>query len=121
MKLFALLTRIIYYRIEETGGKTAGTTDGGTENAAGTDITTGSFAGAVQENERKYQENIDLGRKEVSSAVLRQQAMERATGEKVELGVNPDVLSQAATELAQNYVFFKIPSALVNPKTRVGK
>lgn len=74
-----------------------------------------------QENERKYQENIDLGRKEVSSAVLRQQAMERATGEKVELGVNPDVLSQAATELAQNYVFFKIPSALVNPKTRVGK
>ena len=73
-----------------------------------------------RENERKYQENIDLGRKEVSSAILRQQALERATGEKVELGVNPDVLSEAATELAQNYVFFKIPSALVNPKAKGG-
>lgn len=73
-----------------------------------------------RENERKYQENIDLARKEVSSAILRQQAMERATGEKVELGVNPDVLSEAATELAQNYIFFKIPSALVNPKAKGG-
>lgn len=71
-----------------------------------------------RENERKYQEKIDLGRKEVSSAVLRQQAIERATGEKAELGVNPDVLSEAATELAQNYVFFKIPSALINPKPK---
>ena len=71
-----------------------------------------------RENEREYQEKIALGRKEVSSALLRQQAMERATGEKMELGVNPDVLSQAATELAQNYVFFKIPSALTNPKPK---
>lgn len=74
-----------------------------------------------RENEREYQEKIDLGRKEVSSALLRQQAMERATGEKIELGVNPDVLSQAATELAQNYMFFKIPSALMNPKPKTGK
>ena len=57
----------------------------------------------------------------MSSALLRQQAMERATGEKMELGVNPDVLSEAATELAQNYVFFKIPSALMNPKPKPGK
>lgn len=71
-----------------------------------------------RENEREYQEKIDLGRKEVSSAILRQQAMERATGEKVELDVNTDVLSEAATELAQNYVFFKIPSALMNPKAK---
>ncbi len=71
-----------------------------------------------RENEREYQEKIDLGRKEVSSALLRQQALERATGEQVELGVNPDILSQAATELAQNYVFFKIPSALINPKPK---
>lgn len=74
-----------------------------------------------RENEREYQEKIDIGRKEVSSALLRQQAMERATGEKIELGVNPDVLSQAATELAQNYMFFKIPSALLNPKPKTGK
>ncbi|MCX4321946.1 MAG: hypothetical protein OSJ59_03170 [Lachnospiraceae bacterium] len=74
-----------------------------------------------RENEREYQEKIDLGRKEVSSAILRQQAIERATGEKVELGVNTDVLSEAATELAQNYVFFKIPSALTNPKPKPGK
>ncbi len=74
-----------------------------------------------RENEREYQQKIALGRKDVSSAILRQQAIERATGEKVELGVNPDVLSEAATELAQNYVFFKIPSALTNPKPKVGK
>ena len=193
--LFTPMTRFYAEALQymkNAGGKTAGTTDGGTGNAAGADGAAGSFAGAVQEklaqkeqevfpgssgqqaaetrgesfpmgfrnggkhtdnakkkkqksfwekraerhklymdlatkawykreNERKYQENIDLGRKEVSSAVLRQQAMERATGEKVELGVNPDVLSRAATELSQDYVFFKIPSALVNPKTRVGK
>lgn len=74
-----------------------------------------------RENEREYQQKIALGRKEVSSALLRQQAIERVTGEKVELGVNPDVLSEAATELAQNYVFFKIPSALTNPKPKAGK
>lgn len=74
-----------------------------------------------RENEREYQQKIALGRKEVSSALLRQQAIERATGEKVELGVNPDVLSEAATELAQNYVFFKIPSALTNPRPKAGK
>lgn len=74
-----------------------------------------------RENEREYQEKIDLGRKEVSSALLRQQALERAAGEEVELGVNPDVLSEAATELAQNFVFFKIPSALTNPKPKTGK
>lgn len=71
-----------------------------------------------RENQREYQEKIDLGRKEVSSARLRQQAMERATGEKVALGVNTDVLAEAATELSQNYVFFKIPSALTNPKPK---
>ncbi|MDE6600700.1 MAG: hypothetical protein K2K90_00775 [Lachnospiraceae bacterium] len=73
-----------------------------------------------RENERKYRESIDLGRKEVSSALLRQQAMERATGEKVALGVNPNVLSEAATELAQNYVFFKIPSTPVSAKAMRG-
>ncbi|MDE5940058.1 MAG: hypothetical protein K2H37_13400 [Lachnospiraceae bacterium] len=73
-----------------------------------------------RENERQYQEQIALGRKEVSSAVLRQQAMERATGTKTALGVNPDVLSEAATDLAQSYVFFKIPSARMNPKAKGG-
>lgn len=74
-----------------------------------------------RENQREYQEKIDLGRKEVSSARLRQQAMERATGERVALGVNTDVLAEAATELSQNYVFFKIPSVLTNPKPKTGK
>lgn len=73
------------------------------------------------ESEREYQETINLQRREVSSAKLRQWSLERATGEKVELGVNPDVLSEAATELTQNYVFFKIPSALMNAKPKTSK
>lgn len=74
-----------------------------------------------RENERKYQEQIDFGRKEVSSAILKQQAIERATGEHVELDANPSVLSKAATDFTQDYVFFKIPNALMNPKAKVGK
>ncbi len=74
-----------------------------------------------QENEREYQQKIAIGRKEVSSAILRQQVIERATGEKVDLGVNPDVLTEASTELAGSYVFFKIPSALTNSKPKAGK
>lgn len=71
-----------------------------------------------RENERKFQEKVDFARKDVSSAVLKQQSIERATGEKAELEVNPAVLSEAATEFAQDYVFFKIPSALMNPKVK---
>ena len=74
-----------------------------------------------RENERRFQERIDFGRKEVSSAILKQHAIERATGEHVELDANPSILSEAATESAQEYVFFKIPSALVNPKPKTGK
>ncbi|MCM1234666.1 MAG: hypothetical protein NC489_31575 [Ruminococcus flavefaciens] len=74
-----------------------------------------------RENEREYQEQIAIGRKEVSSAILRQQAMERTTGERVALDVNQDVLSEAATEFAQNYVFFKIPSVLTNAKAAAAK
>ncbi len=74
-----------------------------------------------RENERKFQEQIALSRKEVSSAILKQHAMERATGEHVELDANPSVLSKAATDLAQQYVFFKIPSARINPRPKVGK
>lgn len=74
-----------------------------------------------RENERKFQERLDLGRKEVSTAILKQHAIERATGEHVELDVNPAVLSKAATEYAQDYVFFKIPSARVNPRPKTGK
>lgn len=73
------------------------------------------------ENEQKYREQIDMQRREVSSAMLQQWAMERATGEKQELGVNPSVLSQAAADFAQGYVFFKIPSALINARPRTGK
>lgn len=73
------------------------------------------------ENEQQYREAIDLQRKEVSSALLQQWAMERITGEEEELGVNPSVLSQAATDFAQGYVFFKIPSALMNPRPKTTK
>lgn len=73
------------------------------------------------ESERKYQESIDLHRREVSSARLRQWSLERAMGEKAELGVNPSVLSEAATEFTQGYVFFKIPSARLNAKSRTSK
>lgn len=71
------------------------------------------------ENELKFQEQIAFERKVVSSAILKQQAIARATGEHTRLDANPAVLSQASTKLAQSYVFFKIPSARVN--TRVGK
>lgn len=74
-----------------------------------------------RENERKFQEQIAFGRKEVSSAVLKQHAIERATGEQVELDANPSVLSKAATEFAQDYVFFRIPSARINPRPKTGK
>lgn len=73
------------------------------------------------ENEQQYRETIDIQRKEVSSALLTQWSMEQITGEEVELGVNPCVLSQAATDFAQGYVFFKIPSALINPRTKINK
>lgn len=73
------------------------------------------------ENEQQYRETIDIQRKEVSSALLTQWAMEQITGEEVELGVNPCVLSQAATDFAQGYVFFKIPSTLINPRTKINK
>lgn len=73
------------------------------------------------ENEQHYRETIDIQRKEVSSALLQQWAMERATGEEVELGVNPSILSKAATDYAQGYVFFKIPSALMNPQPKSTK
>lgn len=73
------------------------------------------------ENEQQYRETIDIQRKEVSSALLTQWAMEQITGEEVELGVNPCVLSQAATDFAQGYVFFKIPNALINPRTKINK
>lgn len=69
-----------------------------------------------RENEREFQEHIAFARKEVSSALLRKQSMERAAGGHMELDANPAVLSEAATELAGNYVFFKIPSARVNPR-----
>lgn len=74
-----------------------------------------------RENERRFQEKVAFGRKEVSSAVLKQHAIERATGEHVALDANPSVLSKAATECAQEYVFFKIPNALLNPKPKAGK
>lgn len=73
------------------------------------------------ENEQQYRETIDIQRKEVSSALLTQWAMEQITGEEVDLGVNPCVLSQAATDFAQGYVFFKIPSALMNPRPKINK
>ena len=73
------------------------------------------------ENEQHYREAVDIQRKEVSSALLQQWAMERATGEEEELGVNPSVLSQAATDFAAGYVFFKIPSALMNPRPKSTK
>lgn len=73
------------------------------------------------ENELKFQEQIAFARKEVSSAILKQQSMERATGEPAQLDANPAVLSKAASELAQAYVFFKIPSARVNPRPKAGR
>lgn len=73
------------------------------------------------ENELKFQEQIAIARKEVSSAILKQQSIERATGETIELDANPAVLSKAASDLAQAYVFFKIPSARVNARPKVGK
>lgn len=74
-----------------------------------------------QESEREYRETIDVHRRELSSAQLKQRSIERATGEKAALSVNPSVLSEAATEFTQSYTFFKIPSALTNPKPKTSK
>lgn len=68
------------------------------------------------ENELEFQQQIAFARKEVSSALLKQNSIERATGEPAGLDANPAVLSEASTRLAQSYVFFKIPSARVNPR-----
>lgn len=74
-----------------------------------------------RENEREYQLNLALHRRQISSARLQQAAMERATGEKQKLRVNPSVLSEAATKFAQGYTFFKIPSARMNPRPKTGR
>lgn len=73
------------------------------------------------ENELKFQEQIAFARKEVSSAILKQQSIERATGEPAQLDANPAVLSKASADLAQSYVFFKIPSARVNARPKIGR
>lgn len=74
-----------------------------------------------RENEREYQLNLALHRRQISSARLQQAAMERATGEMQKLRVNPSVLSEAATKFAQGYTFFKIPSARMNPRPKTGR
>lgn len=73
------------------------------------------------ENELEFQQQIAFARKEVSSALLKQHSIERATGEPAELGANPAVLSKASAELAQAYVFFKVPSARVNSRPKTGR
>lgn len=74
-----------------------------------------------RENEQRYQQEIAFMRRDISSALLQQQSIERATGERDELDVNPCVLSRAASDYAQGYVFFKIPSARINPRPKTTK
>ena len=62
-----------------------------------------------REREQDYLDEIAACRREIQSRLLQCYAIERATGEEQELGINPCVLSKAATEYAQNYIFFKLP------------
>ncbi len=64
-----------------------------------------------REREQDYLDEIAACRRQISSRMLQCYAIERATGEKQELDVDLSVLSKAATEFAQNFIFFKIPSA----------
>ena len=62
-----------------------------------------------RQREQDYLEEIATCRRQIQSRMLQCYTMERATGEKQELDINPCVLSKAATEFAQNFIFFKIP------------
>lgn len=62
-----------------------------------------------REMEQDYLDEIADCRREIQSRMLQCYAIERATGEEQELGINPCVLSKAATEYAQKFVFFKLP------------
>ena len=62
-----------------------------------------------REREQDYLDEIAKCRREIQSRMLQCYAIERATGEEQELGINPCVLSKAATEYAQNYTFLKLP------------
>ena len=62
-----------------------------------------------REREQDYLDEIATCRRQIQSRLLQCYAIERATGEEQELEINPCVLSQAATEYAQNFIFFKLP------------
>ena len=62
-----------------------------------------------REMEQDYLDEIATCRREIQSRMLQCYAIERATGEEQELDINPCVLSKAATEYAQKFVFFKLP------------
>ena len=62
-----------------------------------------------REKEQDYLDEIATCRQQIQSRMLQCFAIERATGEKQELDINPCVLSKAATEFAQNFIFLKIP------------
>ena len=62
-----------------------------------------------REMEQDYLDEIAKCRREIQSRLLQCYAIERATGEEQELGINPCVLSKAATEYAQSYTFLKLP------------
>ena len=62
-----------------------------------------------REMEQDYLDEIAECRREIQSRMLQCYAIERATGEEQELDINPCVLSKAATEYAQKFVFFKLP------------
>lgn len=81
------------------------------------------YFGAIKEEYRgeSFQMGFRNGGKHTDSAGKKKQKSfweKRAERHKLYMDL---ALSQAATELAQNYVFFKIPSALTNPKPKTGK
>ncbi len=68
-----------------------------------------------REREQDYLDEIARCRSQIRSRLLQCQTIERATGEKQELRINPSVLSHAAAEFAQDFIFLKLPAHLPTP------
>ena len=69
-----------------------------------------------RENEQKYLDRIAYYKSLVHSNMIQAQAIERATGIQQDWDTDPSILSKAAAELAQDFIFFKIPLGDVGRK-----
>ena len=69
-----------------------------------------------RENEQRYLDRIAYYKSLIRSNRIQAQAIEQATGIKQDWDTDPSILSTAAAELAQDFIFFKIPLGDVGKK-----